>query len=334
MIPQYYPKRTNYEHPTQIKAALMTPNDLQSLTTKPTLTPLIYTQYNTQPIPSPNPSQYNFTPKAIVVFSEVFSDFSTAGKMSRRQLAEFISKATDFNHCSESDDRVGNFFENYSESTNGWVDLPGFLKFYLNSSLNKKSTVYDNLRSLGYNRDLRPKYAPAQEVSSGLADTFRFKIVKSARGLTAKILEDYETYKAFMLRLLRGLKEKTQGDEKEKARTSRLTVLYVNWAKKVKGFLMTLPPSPEVIQRILFEGFSKREGLKVESEVEFYEMIVLFALLFKGKEMHTMMRTLSEQKEEPAVTSNDDLDIAAPSKHFYMLTLLKRGYLERIYPTK
>lgn len=228
---------------------------------------------------------------------------------------------------------MGNFFDTYSESTKAWVDLSGFLKFYLNSSLNKKSTVYDNLRSLGYNRDLRPKYAPAQEISSGLADTLRFKIVKSTRGLTANILEDYETYKAFMLRLLRGLKEKTQGDEQEKARTSRLTVLYVNWAKKVKGFLMTLPPSPEVIQRILFEGFSKREGLKVESEVEFYEMIVLFALLFKGKEMHTMMRILSEQNEEPAVTSNDDLDIAGPGKHSYMDMLLKRRYLKLVYLT-
>lgn len=114
--------------------------------------------------------------------------------MSRKQLAEFTSKATDFNHCSENDDRVSHFFEQFGNETKEWIPKEGFFKFYLNASMTKKSTVYDNLRSLGYGRDLRPKYAPENEVSSKNHESLRFKIVKSSRGLIAKILGKLNIY--------------------------------------------------------------------------------------------------------------------------------------------
>ena len=95
-----------------------------------------------------------FTPKAIAVFGEIFDRFSTNQLMNKKQLAEFISKATDLSFCSENDKRVDDFFEEYDSNGNHFIEFPEFLKFYLNSSRSKKNTVYENMNSLGFGRDL------------------------------------------------------------------------------------------------------------------------------------------------------------------------------------
>lgn len=122
-------------------------------------------------------------------------------------------------------------------------------------------------------------------------------------------------FKTFLLKILRTLKQREQENaQSESSEARKISFLYVNWARNTKTFLMTLPPSPDVIQRILFTGFSNRDGLTPESEIEYYELQVLFALLFKRKKIQKIMRILSEQSEEPTVTSNDDISPRKESK--------------------
>ena len=92
--------------------------------------------------------------------------------MKREDLAKFTSDATDGAYCQVSDERIKEFFKLYDSEDKGYVESDDFLDFYnkaAKSNFSKLNTVRQNLKSLGYGKDLRLK---AQSASSSHERSF------------------------------------------------------------------------------------------------------------------------------------------------------------------
>lgn len=99
-----------------------------------------------------------FTPRALAVFREIFTRFSTDDRMSRQNLADFTTAATENMSCTADDPRIKHLFDRYDPNGTGTLDFDAFIEFYTESAAAsefKALTVRENLLSLGYGRDLR-----------------------------------------------------------------------------------------------------------------------------------------------------------------------------------
>ena len=96
------------------------------------------------------------------IFKEWFNEFTEGtGKMDRKGIVNFIKGVTqNKTYVSESDSRVTNFLKN-DKDNKGYVNEEEFINFYNGALKDKKeNTVFDNLKEMGINEDLRKKNEP------------------------------------------------------------------------------------------------------------------------------------------------------------------------------
>ena len=65
-------------------------------------------------------SENNLTPAAIVVFQEVFDEYSAEGKMSKENCARYVTGCTG-NPCSQEDPQISRTFEQYDRDKDGFL---------------------------------------------------------------------------------------------------------------------------------------------------------------------------------------------------------------------
>jgi hypothetical protein len=226
--------------------------------------------------------------------------------MNNKHVAEFISKATDFSICSENDDRVKNFLKEYDVNGDGFVEEEQFLQFYLNSSINKKTTVFDNLRSLGYGKDLRLKVDEKKKGNVNYKDSIRYKLIMNGDSYSKEILIYFDKMTKKCNKLLKFVRDPEVSDgEKKKIRTELRLVL--RWSTQLKRFIYTMPPSISIIEDILFNGLRNFDDLEHQGQVGFYKLVVLFSILFKSDMVLDLLQIVSEGKSDTMATSNDNL---------------------------
>lgn len=254
----------------------------------------------------PNKSELEFTEKAKAAFKEIFSRFSTNGFMDNKNIAEFISKATDFSICSENDDRVKNFLKEYDVNDDGFIEEEQFLQFYLNSSINKKTTVFDNLRSLGYGKDLRLKVDEKKTGSINYKESIRYRLIMNGDSYTKEILTYFDQMTKKCNLLLNFVRNpEVEDEEKIKVRTE--LKLLIRWSTQLKRFIYTMPPSISIIEDILFKGLKNFEELENQGQVGFYKLVILFSILFKSEMILDLLQIVSDGKSDCLPTSNDNL---------------------------
>ncbi|CAD8179644.1 unnamed protein product [Paramecium octaurelia] len=95
----------------------------------------------------------NLSEQAKVVFTEIFSDYSTDGKMTKEDCTRFVTGCTG-NPCSIDDANIQRTFEQYDKDKDQILTLSDFFEFYTDSARTKKSTVWLNLQTLHYRNDL------------------------------------------------------------------------------------------------------------------------------------------------------------------------------------
>ena len=108
-----------------------------------------------------NQDTSGFTEKAKLVFKEIFETYSENGKMKKKDLAKFTSKATDGMVCHEEDDRVLGVFNKYDKEKKDFLIYDEFITFYwdcASQDSTKLSTVKRNLESLGYGKNLKLRF--------------------------------------------------------------------------------------------------------------------------------------------------------------------------------
>ena len=96
--------------------------------------------------------------KLIHVFNEWYDTYSTNGKMGREDCAKFVKNVTNARDDITPDDHRVNFmFSNYDIKNEGFIPRDGFVLFYVESTKkpDKKLTVWENLRNMGYRNDLK-----------------------------------------------------------------------------------------------------------------------------------------------------------------------------------
>ena len=227
--------------------------------------------------------------------------------MSKKQTAEFICKATDFNVCSENDDRVKNFQKEYDSNNDGFVELKEFLTFYLNAAMNKKSTVFDNLKSLGYGKDLKLKSEQKIKGSLNYKESIRYKLICNGDFYLKNILQNFErlsNHCSEMIVIMR--KEGTIEEEKENIK--KKIKLMIRWSSVLKKFVYTMPPSLSIVEDILCKEMKIFEDLNKQGQFGFYKLIILFGILFKPKAMKKILGIISCEKSGITQTSNDNLN--------------------------
>lgn len=226
--------------------------------------------------------------------------------MDSKKIADFISKATDYSICSEHDERVRGFQRDYDRNDDGCIELPEFLEFYLNASINKKSTVFDNLRSLGYGKDLRLKVDENQADNFDYRDSIRYKLVVNGDAYIKTILRHFETM-SIKCTQMNQLKKSEATPPERLDYINKNIRLMIRWSNVFKTFVYTMPPSISVIEDILFSGVAQLEDLNEQGQIGFYKLIVLFGILFKPKKIFKILQIISQSKVEVNTTSNDDL---------------------------
>ena len=231
--------------------------------------------------------------------------------MSKKQIAEFTCKATDYTTCSENDDRVRNFQKEYDINGDGFIELPQFLEFYLNAAINKKSTVFDNLKSLGYGKDLKLKAEDTQVGNFNYKESMRYKLIVNGDAYMRRILKSFEKMSLNCSELIREIKgEETEPDKKN--HITKNIKLMIRWSNVLKKFIYTMPPSLSIMEDILFKGVQNFENLEQQGQIGFYKLIVLFGILFKSDNMKKILQIVSEEKMESIPTSNDTLTQGKP----------------------
>ena len=225
--------------------------------------------------------------------------------MSKKQIAEFICKATDFNNCSENDERVRSFLREFDLNNDGFVELEDFLGFYLNSSVSKKGTVYDNLKSLGYGKDLKLKNSGITEGPLECSHTIRYKLITNNDNCLWDLLQDLEELRMYCLRLLKTLKKNVLSFGIE-MKLKHSIKSYINWNDALKTFLYTMPPSLDIIEQIIFNERNSLQNIHNNGEIGYYKMVIFFAILFKPDQMMNLLKVLSGNKSLPHLTSNDN----------------------------
>lgn len=225
--------------------------------------------------------------------------------MGPQQIADFISKATDYSICSEHDERVRTFQRNYDRDGDGYIELPEFLEFYLDSSLNKKSTVFDNLRSLGYGKDLKLKVDERKAEKFDYRQSLRFKLISSGDAYIKTVLQNFEKMSTKCTQMNQRKKSSETSPEEAELIAKNLRLM-IRWSTVLKTFVYTMPPSVAVVEDILFSGVEQLEDLNKQGQIGFYKLVVLFAILFKPKKIIRILQVISQHKAEPNATSNEN----------------------------
>lgn len=232
--------------------------------------------------------------------------------MNSKNIADFISKATDFSICSENDERVRSFQRDYDRDNDGCIELAEFLEFYLNASINKKSTVFDNLRSLGYGKDLRLKVDEKKAENFDYRESIRYKLIINGDAYIKTMLKHFEVMSNKCTQMNQ-IKKAGSASPEELEYIDKNIRLMIRWSTVFKTFVYTMPPSISVIEDILFSGVKQLENLNQQGQIGFYKLIILFGILFKSKKIFKILQIISQNKTEPNPTSNDEFKKSSPT---------------------
>ena len=226
--------------------------------------------------------------------------------MNKKQLADFICKATDYSICSENDERVKTFLKDYDINGDDLIEEPQFLEFYLTASINKKSTVFDNLRSLGYGKDLRLKVDERKSGDFNYEETIRYKLIEHGDAYIEGLLRVLDKMTLKTTDMYDKIRDKKGLQEEKKQITQHIRV-FIRWTNVLKTFINTMPPSISIVEDILFKGTENFRNFNTRGKTDHYKLVVLFGILFKSKEITKILQIMSERKIEMTPTSNDQL---------------------------
>lgn len=95
-----------------------------------------------------------FTTQADRVFRDLFAKYSKDGKMNQEDLASFVS-ATTGETVTANDNRVKSTMQQHDTDKDGFLTTENFIDFYLAAAKDKKSVVWQNLKSHHIRPDLR-----------------------------------------------------------------------------------------------------------------------------------------------------------------------------------
>lgn len=225
--------------------------------------------------------------------------------MGKKHIAEFICKATDFSICSENDERVKSFLKDYDSNDDGFIEQKDFFDFYLKSSISKKSTVFDNLRSLGYGKDLRLKVDEDRANDFDYKNSIRYKLIVNGDQYMNKILTHFDIMTKKFTNIVYMVKNENEDLEK-KSKYKHQCQLIFRWSRVLKNFIYTMPPSISIIESILFGGNKMLHDLDKQAHIGTYKLYILVSILFKQKEIMKMLEIMSQGKSDH-ITSNDNL---------------------------
>lgn len=98
------------------------------------------------------------TPQLNKVFNDWYDQYSTNGRMTREDCAKFVKNVTNARDDIQADDHRVNFlFTTYDIQNESYIPREGFVSFYVECTKkpDKKATVWENLRNMGYRNDLK-----------------------------------------------------------------------------------------------------------------------------------------------------------------------------------
>jgi len=95
-------------------------------------------------------------PECIAVFNRWFDIYSSDNKMHREHAARFLRDVTGSREMPSVDDpRLGTLFSVYDRTNQGFLERENFVKFYIESTKDRKKTVWENMKSMGIRNDLK-----------------------------------------------------------------------------------------------------------------------------------------------------------------------------------
>lgn len=81
--------------------------------------------------------------------------------MNREQCHEFTVKCLGSASCPKFyEDKINNFFKQYDQNKDDFLEVDDFLKFYKNAATSRSSTVWSNLRSFGVQGNFKFQHEP------------------------------------------------------------------------------------------------------------------------------------------------------------------------------
>ena len=104
------------------------------------------------------------SPKAIKAFQNVFSRFSTKGKMSREECHNFTIVCLGEAASRTYDERISSLYEKYDDDKDNFLTFQNFLAFYEDAAKERPSTVWNNLKSCRIRYDFKPMDDPESDV--------------------------------------------------------------------------------------------------------------------------------------------------------------------------
>ena len=226
--------------------------------------------------------------------------------MTKFEIAEFTCKATDNVHCSENDDRVKNFLKEYDNNEKGYLEKKDFVRFYSLASRNKSSTVWENIKSLGYGKDLKLKNTKQINQLMDYSKTVRYKIINEGESFILSLLEDYSKLASYLLSLLSEIRATEMTGEQLKEVTPMINCMRT-WAQDLQNFLYTLPPSIKIMENLLFGRDIRYLDLQNCLEVGYYELVILNSFIFNQQTIIHILSIFSETSNMENITSNENL---------------------------
>ncbi|CAD8206139.1 unnamed protein product [Paramecium octaurelia] len=207
----------------------------------------------------------NLSEQAKVVFAEIFSEYSTDGKMTKEDCTRFVTGCTG-NPCSIDDANIQRTFEQYDRDKDQNLTLQDFYDFYTDSARTKRSTVWLNLQTLHYRNDLiRGDRVPLPEINAQLLP----------RGQIVQNQEYLELLFEFLLNSSYEVQEKT-------------------WY-----LLRRLPPSPQLIKQMLtFENITQPtdwDSILVSSHYRLLYSLYIIEFLMNQQDSNHLQALIEDQ---------------------------------------
>ncbi|CAD8084108.1 unnamed protein product [Paramecium sonneborni] len=200
------------------------------------------------------------------VFGEIFSEYSTDGKMSKEDCTRFVTGCTG-NPCSIDDANIQRTFEQYDKDKDSILTLNDFLDFYTDSARTKRSTVWLNLQTLHYRNDLiRGDRVPLPQVNAQQLP--RGQIVQNQR------------YLDLLFELLQNSSNEVQ--------------------EKTWYLLRRLPPSPQLIKQMLtFENIQSPtdwDQILVSSHYRLLYSLYIIEFLMNQQDSNHLQALIEDQE--------------------------------------
>ncbi len=103
--------------------------------------------------------------KAVAVLTEVFNKFAKEGKIAKGRFVDIARVCMRDSDQAKIEGTVKSIFDYHDIGAKGYLSLEEFLNYYSNMLPSGEATIWGNLKSLGYNNELRHFDQPAKSAS-------------------------------------------------------------------------------------------------------------------------------------------------------------------------